>query len=74
MTVDVILPCLDEAPALPWVLERMPAGFRAIVVDNGSESPAGLRVAGLPRLRDVDTAADAVAVARQAGGVVREQA
>jgi glycosyltransferase involved in cell wall biosynthesis len=34
--VDVILPCLDEAPALPWVLERMPAGFRAIVVDNGS--------------------------------------
>ena len=36
MTVDVILPCLDEAPALPWVLGRMPAGFRAIVVDNGS--------------------------------------
>jgi glycosyltransferase involved in cell wall biosynthesis len=34
--VDVILPCLDEAPALPWVLGRMPAGFRAIVVDNGS--------------------------------------
>jgi glycosyltransferase involved in cell wall biosynthesis len=32
----VILPCLDEAPALPWVLGRMPAGFRAIVVDNGS--------------------------------------
>lgn len=36
MTVDVILPCLDEAPALPWVLGRMPAGFRPIVVDNGS--------------------------------------
>jgi len=36
VTVDVILPCLDEAPALPWVLGRMPAGFRAIVVDNGS--------------------------------------
>jgi len=34
--VDVILPCLDEAPALPWVLGRMPAGFRPIVVDNGS--------------------------------------
>ncbi len=32
----MILPCLDEAPALPWVLGRMPAGFRAIVVDNGS--------------------------------------
>ena len=32
----MILPCLDEAPALPWVLGRMPAGFRPIVVDNGS--------------------------------------
>jgi glycosyltransferase involved in cell wall biosynthesis len=34
--VDVILPVLDEAAALPWVLGRMPAGYRAIVVDNGS--------------------------------------
>jgi len=34
--VDVILPCLDEAAALPWVLSRLPAGYRAIVVDNGS--------------------------------------
>jgi glycosyltransferase involved in cell wall biosynthesis len=33
---DVLLPCLDEAAALPWVLSRMPAGFRPIVVDNGS--------------------------------------
>ena len=36
MTVDVVLPCLDEAAALPWVLSRMPAGYRAIVADNGS--------------------------------------
>ncbi|MFG3343960.1 glycosyltransferase family 2 protein [Streptomyces sp. NPDC048018] len=36
MTVDVVLPCLDEAEALPWVLARVPAGWRAIVVDNGS--------------------------------------
>jgi glycosyltransferase involved in cell wall biosynthesis len=35
-SVDVILPCLDEAESLPWVLERMPPGFRALVVDNGS--------------------------------------
>ena len=35
-TVDVILPCLDEAQALPWVLTRMPDDYRAIVVDNGS--------------------------------------
>ncbi|MDX6718910.1 MAG: hypothetical protein QOJ63_1164 [Solirubrobacteraceae bacterium] len=34
--IDVILPVLDEAAALPWVLRRMPAGHRAIVVDNGS--------------------------------------
>jgi glycosyltransferase involved in cell wall biosynthesis len=33
---DVVLPCLDEAAALPWVLSRMPAGYRAIVADNGS--------------------------------------
>lgn len=34
--VDVVLPCLNEARALPWVLGRLPAGYRAIVVDNGS--------------------------------------
>jgi glycosyltransferase involved in cell wall biosynthesis len=33
---DVVLPALDEAEALPWVLARMPHGYRAIVVDNGS--------------------------------------
>ena len=32
----MVLPVLDEAEALPWVLSRMPPGFRAIVVDNGS--------------------------------------
>lgn len=34
--IDVILPTLDEEAALPWVLERMPEGCRALVVDNGS--------------------------------------
>ncbi|MGI5166547.1 glycosyltransferase family 2 protein [Spirillospora sp. CA-253888] len=34
--VDVVLPCLNEAEALPWVLSRMPEGFRPIVVDNAS--------------------------------------
>ena len=33
---DVILPALNEAAAVAWVLRRMPAGYRAIVVDNGS--------------------------------------
>ena len=34
--VDIVFPCLNEAGALPWVLARIPAGYRAIVVDNGS--------------------------------------
>ncbi|AEN13744.1 MULTISPECIES: glycosyltransferase family 2 protein [unclassified Streptomyces] len=33
---DIVLPCLDEAAALPRVLARVPDGWRAIVVDNGS--------------------------------------
>lgn len=33
---DVVVPCRDEAAALPRVLAELPAGWRAIVVDNGS--------------------------------------
>lgn len=33
---DVVLPVLNEVGALPWVLSRMPEGYRPIVVDNGS--------------------------------------
>jgi glycosyltransferase involved in cell wall biosynthesis len=33
---DVILPALNEARAVAWVLGRMPPGFTPIVVDNGS--------------------------------------
>src|SRR5260370_13165139 len=36
MEIDVILPCLNEAGALPWLLARMPGGYRPIVADNGS--------------------------------------
>ena len=53
---DVVLPCLDEAEALPWVLSRMPDGYRAIVVDNGSTDGSaqlarslGARVVSEPR-------------------------
>jgi glycosyltransferase involved in cell wall biosynthesis len=38
---DVILPVLDEHEALPWVLERMPAEYAPIVVDNGSSDGSG---------------------------------
>jgi glycosyltransferase involved in cell wall biosynthesis len=54
--VDVVLPVLDEAEALPWVLTRMPSGFQPLVVDNGSGdgSPEiadalGARVVAEPR-------------------------
>ncbi|CAN5382497.1 glycosyltransferase family 2 protein [soil metagenome] len=55
-TVDVVFPCLNEAAALPWVLSRLPAGYRAIVVDNGSTDGSaavarahGARVVDEPR-------------------------
>ena len=37
----VVLPVLNEREALPWVLERMPAGYEPIVVDNNSTDGSG---------------------------------
>ncbi len=45
--VDVILPALDEAAALPTVLARVPAGYRPIVVDNGSRDATAQVAAAL---------------------------
>jgi glycosyltransferase involved in cell wall biosynthesis len=52
--VDVILPCLNEAAALPWVLARIPDGWRALVVDNGSTdgSPELARELGATVVRE----------------------
>ncbi|GLW50809.1 glycosyl transferase [Streptomyces sp. NBRC 14336] len=47
MSVDVVLPCLDEAEALPWVLERIPPGWRALVVDNASTDGSAAVAAAL---------------------------
>ncbi|MCW3819929.1 glycosyltransferase family 2 protein [Micromonospora sp. DR5-3] len=54
--IDVVLPCLDEAAALPGVLTALPPGYRAIVVDNGSRDGSaevavrhGARVVHEPR-------------------------
>ncbi|MGQ0678633.1 MAG: glycosyltransferase family 2 protein [Actinomycetota bacterium] len=44
---DVVLPVLNEAGALPWVLERMPSGYRPIVVDNCSSDGSGALAASL---------------------------
>lgn len=38
---DVVLPCLNEAAALPWLLRRMPDGYRPVVADNGSTDGSG---------------------------------
>jgi len=35
-SVTVVLPCLNEAESLPAVLAGIPAGYRALVVDNNS--------------------------------------
>jgi len=55
-TCDVVIPCRDEAPALPDLLSRIPVGFRPIVVDNGSRDATaevaralGATVVGEPR-------------------------
>lgn len=42
-----MLPCLDEAAALPVVLAGLPPGWRAIVVDNGSTDGSALVAAAL---------------------------
>jgi dTDP-L-rhamnose 4-epimerase len=44
---DVILPVLNERDAIPWVLGRMPEGYRAIVADNGSSDGSGELAASL---------------------------
>ena len=47
---DVVIPVLDEAAALPFVLGTMPDGYRAIVVDNGSSDGSGALAASLGAL------------------------
>ena len=53
---EIILPCLDEAEALPAVLAGLPPGWPVVVVDNGSTDATaavaracGARVAAEPR-------------------------
>src|SRR5581483_987639 len=41
LAADVVLPVLDERDAIPRVLASLPAGWRAIVVDNGSADWSG---------------------------------
>lgn len=36
VTATLVLPCLNEVEALPWVMAQVPPGFHVIVADNGS--------------------------------------
>ena len=54
--IDVVLPVLDEAGAIPGVIASLPPGFAPLVVDNGSTDgsadiarEAGARVVDAPR-------------------------
>jgi len=47
LVTDVVLPCLDEAIALPQVLAGLPIGYLAVVADNGSTDGSGELAAGL---------------------------
>lgn len=56
MIAEIVLPCLDEAEALPAVLAALPAGWPVLVVDNGSTDATaavardlGARVVAEPR-------------------------
>ncbi|WP_205718498.1 glycosyltransferase family 2 protein [Actinomadura sp. WMMA1423] len=64
--IDVVLPCLNEAEALPWVLTRMPEGFRALVVDNAS-TDGSARVAAAHGARVVPAAQRGFGAACHAG-------
>ena len=69
---DVVLPVLNEAEALPWVLDRMPPGFDPIVVDctlwqwanRDDQPPPGLREAGQRDLERVLTRLESELAAR----------
>jgi glycosyltransferase involved in cell wall biosynthesis len=45
--VEVILPVLDEAEAIPGVLAAIPPDFAPLVVDNGSQDESAELAAGL---------------------------
>jgi glycosyltransferase involved in cell wall biosynthesis len=48
--IDVVLPVLDEAYAIPRVLASLPARYRPIVVDNGSSDDSAAIAADLGAL------------------------
>ena len=58
MSVELVLPCLDEESSLPALLARVPPDWRVVVADNGSTD----------RTRSVAAAAGAVVVTEHRRG------
>lgn len=54
--VTVIIPCRDEAQSLPGVLDALPDGYRALVVDNASSD----ETAGVARAHGADVITEPV--------------
>ncbi len=50
---DLVLPCRDEARALTGLLAEVPAGFRVVVVDNGSRDGAAVHAGLLSATADL---------------------
>ena len=75
--VDVVFPCLNEEAALPWVLSRLPEGYRAMVVFEprrgfGAASHAGLLAASAPVVAfcDADASMDPADLPLVTGAVI----
>lgn len=66
LDVTVVIPCLNEAGALPAVLAALPEGFHALVVDNGSEDDTA-QVAGAHGARVLSQPERGYGAAVQAG-------
>jgi glycosyltransferase involved in cell wall biosynthesis len=70
--IDVVLPCLNEAKALPWVLSRIPNGCPPIVTDNGS-TDGSAEVARVHGASVVEASPRGFGAAARAGLVVRRR-
>ncbi len=65
-SVDLLLPCRNELPALEWLLPRVPSGINVILCDNGSTDGSkefalayGAQVVSVPTHREVGAAVSA---------------
>jgi len=65
-SVDLVLPCLNEAEAAPWVFSRIPQGVSTYVSDNGS-TDSSIALARSMNFEVISAAGRGVGVASNAG-------